>query len=653
MTPGSGATSSGSGGSTNGAAYGSGGASYGNGAPPGSGGASYGGSGSGATGGSTAEPPGSSGGVPGGGSAGVAGSGGVSGAAGAKGPAGAAGTASNGTSGAGGVAGAAGSSGAAGAPGAAGAGHAGAAGIPGAAGAGSAGAPAGAAGSAGMDGLDPQPPITGAAGASASQPAAGAVVENPFRKTSDADTSTFSIDVDSGSYTLARAAIADGVLPEPSSVRVEEFLNYFHFHYAEPEPHRPLALYTELGACPWDRDHELFLIGIQGHEVDMAEAPPANLVYLIDVSGSMNEPNKLPLLKSGFRLLSRQLRPQDRVSIVTYAGQERVVLQGASGADQAVIDQALSALQSGGSTNGEGGIQKAYELAQEYFISGGTNRVLLATDGDFNVGLSETQELVDFIAAKRQTGVFLSVYGFGAAWSGGNYNDEVAEQLADNGNGVYFYIDGEEEARRAFVHTVSGSLVTVAKDVKLQVAFNPARVAAYRLIGYENRLLANHDFSNDAVDAGELGASMSVTALYEIVPAGSGAPIPEPLPGTVPDVPEAQPPGSETEPEPSYPPLGPEAFAQVRVRYKDSDSDTSKLLVETRDRSIWRDDSSLKFLFAAGVSEFAMALRGSQYLPNDRGADIRRQIDRALAIDGEGAVREMSTLVQDAFALQR
>jgi Ca-activated chloride channel family protein len=324
--------------------------------------------------------------------------------------------------------------------------------------------------------------------------------------------STFSIDADSGSYTLARAAIRDGVLPDPESVRVEEFLNYFHFHYAQPEADIPLAMYTELGACPWNNQHELLLIGIQGQEVDATSAPPANLVYLLDVSGSMSEASKLPLLKRGFRMLTGQLRAQDRVSIVTYAGQESVVLEGVTGDQKDVIDQALAALESGGSTNGEGGIQKAYQLAEKYFMEGATNRVLLATDGDFNVGLSDVDELVDLIATKRETGVFLSVYGFGSAWDGGNYQDEVAEQLADNGNGVYFFIDGEEEARRAFIYTLSGSLITVAKDVKIQVEFNPDRVAGYRLIGYENRLLSNNDFSNDGVDAGELGASMSVTA---------------------------------------------------------------------------------------------------------------------------------------------
>ncbi len=520
-------------------------------------------------------------------------------------------------------------------------------GAAGEAGTGATGGSGGTAGAAGEAGSGP----AGSAGSAgqAGSAAVGHVVENPFWTTADAAVSTFSIDADSGSYTLARAAIRDGVLPDPESVRVEEFLNYFHFHYAQPEADTPLAMYTELGACPWNSQHELLLIGIQGQEVDATSAPPANLVYLLDVSGSMSDASKLPLLKRGFRMLTGQLRDQDRVSIVTYAGQESVVLEGVTGDQKDVIDQALAALESGGSTNGEGGIQKAYQLAEKYFIEGGTNRVLLATDGDFNVGLSDVDELVDLIATKRETGVFLSVYGFGSAWDGGNYQDEVAEQLADNGNGVYFFIDGEEEARRAFIYTLSGSLITVAKDVKIQVEFNPDRVAGYRLIGYENRLLSNNDFSNDGVDAGELGASMSVTALFELVPPGTEGSMPEPIPGTVPEIPEGDP--TATEPEPQYPAMARADLAQIRIRYKDSDSDVSKLLVTPQDRSTWRDQSSAKFLFAAGIAEFAMTLRHSQYLPAQRGNAVREQILLALPIDGEGAVSEAGDLVGDALLL--
>jgi len=480
------------------------------------------------------------------------------------------------------------------------------------------------------------------------------VPENPFRSAAEEGLTTFSIDADGGSYSLTRAQVGSGSLPSPESIRVEEFLNYFHFHYAQPQGDEPLALYTELGDCPWNPAHRLLLVGMQGQELDFADSPPANLVYLIDVSGSMTEPNKLPLLKRGFRLLTQLLRPQDTVSMVTYAGVESVVLQGAHGDDKDAILAAIDGLQSGGSTNGAGGIQKAYELASQYFIDGGTNRVLLATDGDFNVGLSSTDELVQLIATERASGVQLSVYGFGSAWDGGNYRDEMCEQLADNGDGFYFYIDGDEEARRAFSYTVSSSLLTVAKDVKVQAAFNPSLVRGYRLIGYENRLLSNSDFSNDSVDAGELGASMSVTALFELIPADSNEALPTPLPGTIPEVATAAD-GSaaattdavDTQ---SYPALGEGDVAQLRIRYKASGSDTSTLRTLNLEGSIARQPSP-KFAFAAGVAEFALWLRGSQYLPLVRDEALRQQFETALPLDGEGAIQEAIALLGSAHAL--
>jgi Ca-activated chloride channel homolog len=475
----------------------------------------------------------------------------------------------------------------------------------------------------------------------ASPPGTPLQPENPFRVAADMPASTFSIDVDTGSYTLARASLNAGFLPDPASVRIEEFLNYFHFHYAQPAAPEPFSVYTELSACPWDPERELLLLGIQGQEVPLVDQPPANLVYLIDVSGSMFPQNRLPLLKSGFRMLTRQLRPQDRVSIVTYAGHESVLLQGVSGADKATILSALDGLEAGGSTNGAGGIQRAYELAEEHFISGGNNRVLLATDGDFNVGLSGAEALSAFIATKRETGVFLSVYGVGEAWGGGNYQDGVAEQLADNGNGVYFYIDGPEEARRAFIHTVTGSLLTLAKDVKVQVQFNTDAVRAYRLIGYENRVLSNAAFDNDAVDAGELGAGLSVTALFELIPAGSSAPVPEPLPGTDPleALVGATPDGAD---DPELAPVTGDALVEVRVRYKDRDGDDSKRIATRYARGhIATERPSMKFLFASAVSELAMQLRGSQYLPAHRTRALQDQIRRALPADAEGAVTEL------------
>lgn len=473
--------------------------------------------------------------------------------------------------------------------------------------------------------------------------------ENPFFTASEDDTSTFSIDVDTGSYTLARNAILDGALPDKESIRIEEFLNYFHFHYAEPRDGKPLSLYTEISPCPWNDDREMLLLGVQGEELAVEEQPAMNLVFLLDVSGSMSSSEKLPLLKRGFRMLARQLRPEDRVSIVTYAGNESVVLDGVPGNASDEIDQALANLEAGGSTNGEGGIQKAYELAQRHFIEGGTNRVLLGTDGDFNVGLSETNELTEFIAEKRETGVFLSVYGFGDAHFGGNYQDEVAEQLADNGNGVYFFIDSEEEARRAFIHTVSGSLVTVAKDVKLQVEFNPRHVKGYRLIGYENRVLSDSAFSDDSVDAGELGAGLSVTALYEIIPADSNESVPQPEEGTVPDtVLTAESDTSEGE---VFPELGAEDYLNIRLRYKLSDSDESDLMTVTRGTDQRRKEPSHKMSFAAGIVEFASLLRGSQYLTRERDSELVDQIARTRSLDREGAIAESQQMLEKALSL--
>ncbi len=481
------------------------------------------------------------------------------------------------------------------------------------------------------------------------------VPENPYRSADQQPVSTFSIDVDTGSYTLSRGYLSAGEQPPAESVRIEEFINYFHFHYRQPEGAVPFSVYTEMGACPWNAEHKLVMMGIQGQEVALKDQPPANLVFLLDVSGSMSSENKLPLLKKAFRMLVRQLRDQDRVAIVTYAGSERVVLDSTPGSEKETILAALDQLQSGGSTNGAGGIQKAYEIAAQHFIESGNNRVLLATDGDFNVGISDTDALVDFIATKRDTGVFLSVYGFGAAWDGGNYQDVKMEQLADNGNGIYFYIDGPEEARRAFIHTVSGSLLTIAKDVKVQVEFNPDQVKAYRLIGYENRMLSNDDFSNDTVDAGELGAGLSVTALFEVIPAGSKEPVPEPIPGTIPVVESSGEPadtanGSESVDE-FEPVTGADLFA-IRIRYKDPDADASKLINASFDSAIQMPQPSVKFYFAAAVSELAMQLRGSQYLA-PRSADLLvKQVDLAAGVDAEGAVAEFRGMVEMAHGLR-
>lgn len=473
------------------------------------------------------------------------------------------------------------------------------------------------------------------------------ILENPFFETATVDRSTFSIDVDTGSYSLVRGYLKNGELPPAASVRIEEMINYFHLRYKQPTGDIPFNLYTELSSCPWNPKHKLMMLGIQGQEIALADQPPANLVFLIDVSGSMTwSENKLPLLKKAFRMMASQMRDIDRVAIVSYAGNEALVLDSTPGSDKETIYAAIDNLEGGGSTNGSGGIQLAYEVATENFLVEGNNRVILATDGDFNVGITDQNELVDFIATKRDTGVFLSVYGFGEAWDGGNYRDEQLEQLADNGNGIYFYIDGPEEARRAFLNGLSGSLLTIAKDVKLQVAFNKNKVKAYRLIGYENRVLDNGDFNNDLVDAGELGAGLSVTAFYEIIPADSKETIPDPLPGTV-EEPDTDAEMSDDDTVIDEAPVTGDTFVNIRIRYKEPDADTSELLEHplTAD-DINRALPSLKFLFAAGVTEFSMLLRHSQYLPTRDIDELLSLATAALPADAEGAVTEFINLVE-------
>jgi Ca-activated chloride channel family protein len=470
-------------------------------------------------------------------------------------------------------------------------------------------------------------------------------VENPFRVAEEMPASTFSIDVDTGSYTLARAAINAGALPARQSVRIEEFINYFHLHYGQPEGDLPFSIYTELADCPWNPDNKLLMVGVQGQEVPLEDQPPANLVFLLDVSGSMGEAGKLPLLKQGFRMITKQLRDVDTVSIVTYSTTVNLALAATPGSDKQTILAAIEALYANGSTAGEAGVQLAYDVAQQHFIRGGNNRVLLATDGDFNVGINTTAELTQFIAEKRDTGVFLSVYGFGSP--SGNFQDELAEQLADNGNGIYFFVDSQDEARRAFVHTLTGSLLTVAKDVKLQLQFNAGQVKGYRLVGYENRVLSNADFSNDSVDAGDLGAGLSVTSFFEIIPADSDNDVPEPQPGTDPldDIASAADDAELTA-------VTGADLVEVRVRYKGAEADLSNLITKrVNAEDAERGEPSLKFSFASGVAEWAMQLRGSQYLPARRDLELLDQISLALPADREGAVKELLDLAGGSYEL--
>ena len=339
------------------------------------------------------------------------------------------------------------------------------------------------------------------------------ITENAFRNVADEPLSTFSVDVDTASYSNVRRMLRNGQTVPADAVRIEEMINYFNYSYPAPTDGAPLSVTTEMYDCPWNTDNQLFLVGLQAEKIDMTERKPMNLVFLVDVSGSMYTADKLPLVQNAINMLAPELNENDRISIVTYAGYETVVLEGCSGADQNAITEAINSLEAGGSTAGEAGIRKAYEIAEKNFIEGGNNRVMLATDGDLNVGMSTPEELKKLVEEKRKSGVFLSVLGFGA----GNIKDDNMETLADNGNGTYAYIDSELEARKVLVSEMGGTLYTVAKDVKLQVGFDPEMVESYRLIGYENRLLANEDFANDAVDAGEIGSGHNVTALYELV----------------------------------------------------------------------------------------------------------------------------------------
>lgn len=415
--------------------------------------------------------------------------------------------------------------------------------------------------------------------------------ENGFKRVMDEPLSTFSVDVDTASYGNIRRMIRDGSYIPEDAVRIEEMINYFDYDYPEPEGDVPFSVTTEYSDCPWDKDSRLLLIGLQAKEIDFSERPASNLVFLLDVSGSMYSDDKLPLVQKAFTMLTENLDERDRVSIVTYAGYESVVLDGVSGTQKAKIAAALSDLEAGGSTAGAAGIEKAYALAEKNFIPGGNNRVILATDGDLNVGISSEGALTRLIQKKKKTGVHLSVLGVGT----GNIKDNKMEALADNGDGNYNYLDSVYEAKKVLVDEMGGTLVTVAKDVKIQVEFNPAQVAGYRLIGYENRLLEAEDFDNDKVDAGEIGSGHSVTALYEIIPAG-GATGERPL--------KYQTAGETT---------GSSELLTVNIRYKAPNGDKSRLLDYPVEAAVYQEEMSENLMFAAAVAEFGMVLRDSDY----------------------------------------
>ena len=426
----------------------------------------------------------------------------------------------------------------------------------------------------------------------------GRITENDFLEAVNNPLSTFSIDVDTASYSNVRRFLNQGQLPPSDAVRIEELINYFKYKYPEPDGDEPFSISAELAACPWEPAHKLIHIGLQGKRISLANAPANNLVFLIDTSGSMDEPDKLPLLKSAFKLLTDQLREQDRVAIVVYAGSAGLVLPSTSGSDKKAILSAIDKLEAGGSTAGGAGINLAYEVARRSFIPSANNRVILATDGDFNVGVSSDGELLRLIERERESGVFLTVLGFGM----GNIKDSKMELLADKGNGNYAYIDTIREARKVLVSELGGTLNTIAKDVKVQVEFNPANVQAYRLIGYENRLMRAEEFNDDKKDAGELGAGHSVTALYEIIPVGVQAKLPTVDPLRY----------QSRDPKP-------EAFANdelmtVKLRYKAPKGSASAMVA----RSVMDEDTgavsaSENTMFEAAVAEFGMLLRDSNF----------------------------------------
>ncbi len=445
------------------------------------------------------------------------------------------------------------------------------------------------------------------------------ITENPFWETSRAPLSTFSIDVDTASYANMRRFINQGSLPPKDSVRIEELINYFEYDYPQPIGDVPFSVSTDVANAPWNSKNKIVQIGLQGRKVSLDNLPPSNLVFLLDVSGSMNSPDKLPLLKESFKILLNQLNAKDRVAIVTYAGNSGLLLPSTTADRKNEIMRAMENLQAGGSTNGGQGIQLAYKVALDNFIQNGNNRVILATDGDFNVGVSSDDQLVSLIEQKRQSGVFLSVFGFGS----GNYNDSMMEKLSNKGNGNYAYIDSLNEAKKALGEQIAGTLYTIAKDVKIQVEFNPAKVAGYRLIGYENRLLADRDFNDDKKDAGEIGAGHSVTALYEIVPAGQ----------------KVENPGIDelkyAITEPTDTSFNNELMT-VKLRYKEPKESTSKLLsIGIMDKNNLIENASDNLKFASAVAQFGLILRDSRYkgnsnfnsilslAQNSRGSDLK------------------------------
>lgn len=455
--------------------------------------------------------------------------------------------------------------------------------------------------------------------------------ENIFHEAIRNPLSTFSIDVDAASYSNIRRFINNGQRPPKDAVRIEEMVNYFDYDYDQPTGEHPFEVITEISTAPWNEKHKLVHVGLQGKRIPTENLPPSNLVFLIDVSGSMSDPNKLPLLKSSFKMLVEELREEDHVAIVVYAGAAGVVLEPTSGENKRSILEALDRLEAGGSTAGGEGIRLAYAVAKEHFKKGGNNRVILATDGDFNVGESSNGAMERLIEEKKQSGIFLTVLGFGM----GNYKDSKMEILADKGNGNYAYIDNITEARKVLVNEFGGTLFTIAKDVKLQIEFNPAKVKAYRLIGYENRLLKDEDFNNDKKDAGDLGSGHTVTALYEIIPVGVESEFLK--------VDELKYQTNKIDPQ-AY---KSKELMTIKLRYKQPDKDVSKLIVHPLvDSNTALSKTSDNFRWSASVAAFGMLLRESEYVKDFTYDQVVQLAEGSKGKDKEGYRIEFINMVK-------
>ena len=460
------------------------------------------------------------------------------------------------------------------------------------------------------------------------------IYENPFVSVIRNPLSTFSVDVDRASYANVRRMLENNQQPYADAVRIEELINYFNYDYPQPTGKDPFSVNLEISNCPWNKGHQLLSIGLQGKEIDVDNVPNSNLVFLIDVSGSMSDANKLPLLKSSFKILIEKLRPQDRVAMVVYASATGVVLPSTSCDEKEKIMAAFDQLEAGGSTAGGEGIKLAYKIAKENFIDGGNNRVILATDGDFNIGVSSDAAMVRLIEEKREDGVFLTILGFGM----GNYKDSKMEKLSNAGNGNYAYIDNILEAKKTLGKEFFGTIYTIAKDVKIQIEFNPAQVKAYRLIGYENRMLKAEDFNDDTKDAGEIGAGHTVTALYELIPADSK----EEVPGI-----------DELEYQKSTV-VKSNDLMTLKLRYKKPDADVSQLIKQkVRKSDILKNNTSNNFNWAASVAEFGLLLRASKFKGDSNWEQVITRAKATKGQDNEGYRAEFIKLAEIAQLLEK